>query len=287
MPELDYLDSSIIKQIFPPRKSGAHKNDHGHLLVIGGSKLYSGSPAFNALAAYKVGVDMVTIAAPRRAADIAASFSPDLITYPLEGDWLNLSHLNEIDELIQGKTAVLIGGGIGRRDETQNLVREILKTEHLPIVLDADAIYAVVGHHHLLKEKKFVLTPHIYEFQILTEETPPHDFNALTELVKKWAIELTSTIILKGQNDIISDGQQTVINETGNPFMTVGGTGDTLAGIFASLLARGVEEFAAASGAAYINGAAGDLAAAQLGPGFMASDLLNCIPQVIMDIIAP
>ena len=97
-------------------------------------------------------------------------------------------------------------------------------------------------------------------------------------------MELTSTIVLKGKEDIISDGQQTVINKTGNPFMTVGGTGDTLAGLLGAFLAQGVEEFTAACGAAYVNGAAGDLAAAQLGPGVMASDLLNYIPQIFIDV---
>jgi hydroxyethylthiazole kinase-like uncharacterized protein yjeF len=283
--EIPEIDASILKDIFPRRKTEVHKNDYGHLLVIGGSKLYSGSPILNALAAYRVGVDLVTIVAPRRVADIAARFAPDLITYPVNGDFFTPAHLDEVTELVQGKTAVVIGGGMGRKQESLEFVTGFLQRENLPIVIDADAIYAVVGQHHLLKEKKFVLTPHAYEFEILTEEAPPKEMDLRAPLVQKWAMELTSTIVLKGKIDVISDGQQTKVNQTGNPFMTVGGTGDTLAGIFGSFLAQGIDEFSAACGAAYLNGAAGDIAAAELGPGMMASDLLDKLPQVIMEML--
>ena len=281
--DIPKVNQSIITKVFPPRKPAAHKNDFGHLLVIGGSKLYTGSPILNALAAYKAGTDLVTIVAPKRTADTAAAFSPDLITYPVEGDFFTPAHLDKVFELIQGKTAVVIGSGIGRRRETLTFVQEILARQTLPIVIDADAIYGLVGQHSLVKEKKFVLTPHAYEFQILTEAIPPAGLEERIELVKKWSVELTSTILLKGSQDIISDGQETMINETGNPFMTVGGSGDTLAGIYGGLLAQGVDEFDAGCAAAFINGAAGDLAAAQLGPGMLATDLLNFIPQVIME----
>ncbi|MBU1868193.1 NAD(P)H-hydrate dehydratase [Patescibacteria group bacterium] len=280
------ISPSIIRTVFPQRNPDAHKNDFGNLLIIGGSGKYSGSSALSAMAAYRSGVDLVTLVAPRRAADIVASFSPDIVTCPVNGDFFTLEHLAEVKELIQDKTAVLIGGGMGRRAETLEFIKQVLTQEHLPIVIDADAIYAVVGCHELVKEEKFVLTPHAYEFQVLTEEIPPVELEAKVPLVQKWAVELTSTIVLKGAEDVISDGQQTVINTTGNPFMTVGGTGDTLAGILAALLAQGTEEFAAACAAAYINGAAGDLAAAQMGPSVIASDLLGFIPQVIMEVLA-
>lgn len=280
---LEIIDTDIMSQIFLERKGDAHKSDFGHLLVIGGSRMYSGSPALSAWAAYRSGVDLVTVAAPRRAADIVAGFSPDLITYPLEGEFFSPRHSEEVLQLIEGKDAVVIGGGIGRREETLEFVREILSTENLPIVIDADAIYALVGNHHLLKEKKFVLTPHAYEFQVLVGEVPPDDFEEKVEEVARWALELTSTVVLKGQVDIVSDGQRTVLNRTGNPFMTVGGTGDTLAGLLGSFLAQGVEEFAAACGAAYVNGVAGDFAAAHLGPALCATDLIDFLPEVYLD----
>ena len=274
------VDKSLIKKIFKPREKWSHKGDFGSLLVIGGSKRYSGSPTFNALAAYRSGVDLVTIAAPRRAADIIASFSPDLITYPLEGDYLNESHLDDIFLLAQNSDAVAIGGGLERNEETLTTVKKILKGLTLPCVIDADAIHAVAAEKKLLRDN-FILTPHSNEFYVLTGIKPVTDIKKRTDMVKKEAPKLGCIILLKGYVDIISDGKQVAINKTGNPFLTVGGTGDTLTGICGALLARKVNPFEAACAACYINGSAGDLAAKKFGEGLMASDLINEIPNVL------
>ncbi len=279
------VNQLIIKKLFPPRPSEAHKNDYGHLLVIGGSERYCGAPLFNALAAYKVGVDLVTMVAPRRCADTAALYAPHLITIPLPGKFLQLKHLEIIRDAWAGKTALVIGSGLGREKETIATVQEILAEAKMPVVVDADALAALWRRPDLVREKKFVLTPHQSEFELLTEEFPPTELAERVGLVQKWALELTSTIVLKGAVDVISDGQETVLNKTGNPFMTVGGTGDTLAGILGGLLAQGQEELIAAAGAAFLNGAAGDEAAAALGPSFTAFDLLEYLPQVIMEVL--
>jgi len=272
------VDKKLIKKIFKPREKWSHKGDFGSLLVIGGSKKYSGSPAFNALAAYRTGVDLITIAAPRRAADIIASFSPDLITYPLEGDHLNESHLDDIFVLAEDSDAVAIGGGLERNEETLTTVKRILKGLTSPCVIDADAIHAVATDKKVLR-KNFILTPHSHEFYILTGTKP--DVKNRVALVKKEASKLGCIILLKGYIDVISDGKQVAINETGNPFLTVGGTGDTLTGVCGALLARGIDPFEAACAASYINGKAGDLAAKRYGEGLMASDLIDEIPNVI------
>ena len=88
MKNIEIVNRLLLKKIYKKRPEWSHKGDFGHLLVIGGSKKYSGSPAFNTLAAYRSGVDLVTVVAPKRAANIIATFSPDMITYPLEGDYL-------------------------------------------------------------------------------------------------------------------------------------------------------------------------------------------------------
>ena len=100
-----------ISDVYKPRGHEAKKYDYGHLLVIGGSKIYSGSPGLNALAAMRCGTDLVTVASPERAANIVASFSPDIITYPLEGDFLSLNQLEEIGKLPGRFKACVIGGG--------------------------------------------------------------------------------------------------------------------------------------------------------------------------------
>jgi NAD(P)H-hydrate epimerase len=276
---MEIVKQSILKQIYKPRPEWSHKGDFGHLLVIGGSKKYSGSPAFNALAAYRSGVDLVTIAAPKRAADIIASFSPDLITHPLDGDYFDESHLKEVLELAKDAKAVVIGGGLERYNSTLIAVRKFLKRINLPCVIDADAIHAM--KKKVVIKRNFVITPHSHEFFLLTGIRPESEVERRFAIVKNVATQIGCVIVLKGHVDVISDGMRTAINNTGNPYMTVGGTGDTLTGICGALLARGVDPFEAACAACFINGMAGGLAAKKYGEGLMASDLINEIPNVL------
>jgi len=274
------INKNLIKKIYKPRKKWSHKGIFGSLLVIGGSRRYSGSPAFSALSAYRSGADLVTVAAPKRAADIVASLSPDMITYPLEGDYLNETHLDDIFILAESSDAVTIGGGLERNKETLITVNKILKGLTSPCVINADAIHAVAKDKKVLS-KKFVVTPHSQEFYVLTGIKPVPDVKKRIAVVKKAASQLGCIIILKGYVDVISDGKKAALNKTGNPYMTVGGTGDTLTGICGALLARGVNPFDAACAACYINGRAGDLAAKEFGEGFIASNLIKEIPKVI------
>ncbi len=275
------IGPSILKKIYKKRDAWSHKYNFGHLLVIGGSKHYSGSPVFNALAALRAGVDLVTIVAPERAANIVASFYPDLIAYPLEGDYLNKKHLSKLLELTHGKNAVVIGGGLTREKEVLNTVVEYLKRIEIPAVIDADAIHAVAMKKKILKGKDFVLTPHSHEFLVLSGYQVNKNLNRRIQLVKKTAEKLKTTIVLKGHVDVVSDGKRVGLNRSGSPYMTKGGMGDTLAGICGALLARKVEKFTAACAAVYINGKAGSLASKKFKESVIASDLIKEIPNVI------
>jgi NAD(P)H-hydrate epimerase len=278
------VSKSFLKKIYLPRPEWSHKGNFGHVLVVGGSRKYSGSPAFAAIAAFRSGSDLVTIAAPERAANIIASFSPDMITEPLKGNYLNNSHLYQILEIAKSADAVVIGGGIERRPETATLVHNLLKNVKVPCVIDADAIHAIAHSPAILSGRPFVLTPHQREFHTLTNHEVGLELNQRTEAVKFFASRSRTTILLKGHIDIISDGERTFHNSTGNPNMTKGGTGDTLAGICGAILGMKFDPLTAACAAAYINGAAGDLAAKEKGPGMLASDLLEKIPLVIKSV---
>ncbi len=272
------INKKIIKKLFPKRQAWGHKGDFGKLLVIGGNKRYSGSPAFSAIAALKSGSDLVTIAAPERPANIMASFSPDIITEPLKGDFVKTCHLKTLLELSEWSDAVVVGGGLGRNPGTFKLVAMFLEKLNKPCVVDADAIHAVAKKPGVLK-KQFILTPHSQEFFILTNKKPAHNIEERKQQVKTTASELKATILLKGHIDIISDGVVVETNETGNPYMTVGGTGDTITGICGAMLAKGADTLNAACIAACVNGLSGDLAAKKLGMSMTASDLLNEIPN--------
>jgi NAD(P)H-hydrate epimerase len=181
-------------------------------------------------------------------------------------------------EFSKKKTAVVIGGGLGRNKETLSAVRLFLKKTELPCVIDADALYAL--NKNIVK-KSFLLTPHAGEFYALTGKKVTINLKERIRTVEKEALRLKTTILLKGHIDIISDGKKTALNRTGNPYLTKGGTGDTLAGIAGSLIAQGNGIFDSACGAAYINGKAGDLVAAQKKQALLASDVLEKIADVI------
>ena len=286
---MEEVTKNILKNIYPARPATVRKYDFGLLSVIGGSDFYSGSPALSALAAFRAGADMVRIVAPKRAADIIASFSPILAAYPLEGKWLTKEHLAVLLSMTEsakqvsgGKTAAVIGGGMGRTAETQEAILEYLSQIGVPAVIDADAIHAIAKNPEIISGKNFLITPHTYEFFILTgrevyELTDEEKIKAVQEEADK----LQTTILLKGKLDIISNGKETAVNRTGTSYMTGGGCGDTLAGICGALLARGVNIFEAGQAGAYINGKAGEIAAKKFGEAMTVNDLIEAIPEVL------
>jgi len=283
------ITKDILKQVYTPRPADSHKYDYGLLLVIGGGEFYTGSPALSAMAAFRSGVDMVQILAPKRAADIIASFSPNLAAYPLKGDWLDqedvpvlLSQTAAARSVAGEKVAVVVGGGTGRSEQTQQALQEFLKETDSRIVVDADAIYALAKNTLSIKDQPAIITPNSHEFFVLcNRKVAGLALEEKAKIVQEEAGKMNSVILLKGPIDIISDGKTTVLDESGTPYMAVGGTGDTLAGIAGALLACGIEPFLAAQTASYINGKAGELATKKFGAGMIATDLIDCIPEVI------
>ena len=283
------ITKDILKKVYPSRQTGVHKYDFGLLLIIGGGEFYTGSPALAGMAAFRSGVDMVQILAPVRAANIIASFSPNLAAYPLKGKWLDKEDLPDLISMTESakqvapdKAAVVIGGGLGRSEETKETVLEYLEQIKIKAVIDADGIHAIGEKPEKIKGNKFIITPHAFEFFVLTgKEIKNLSFEEKVKVVKEEAARFGSIILLKGEKDIISDGKEVAINEAGSLYLTVGGTGDVLAGICGSLLAQGIEPFLAAQAAAFINGKAGEIAAKKFGPGLTATDLIEAIPKVL------
>ena len=286
---MEKIDKNILKKIYKKRIGEYHKYDAGLLIVIGGGQFYTGSPALAAFAAFRAGVDMVRILAPKRAADIIASISPNLAAYPLKGNWLDeedlqtLISMSESAKIVSGgKTAVVIGGGVGRSEGTKQTLLNYLKKIEIKAVIDADGIYTIAKDIESIRGKNFIITPHLYEFYVLTKrEVINLPLEKRIEAVREEAEKLGCVILLKGATDIISNGKETAINESGSPYMSVGGTGDTLAGIAAALLARGVNPFLSAKAAAFINGKAGEIAAKKLKASMTATDLIDYIPNVL------
>ncbi len=275
------LTKSVLRLVYPKRKQWIHKGHFGKLAVVGGSHELTGSCCFAGMAAYRAGCDVVYVIAPERAADAAAHFSPNLITVPLQGKFITPNHLGRVVGAIHkyGITAVVLGPGMGREEETIEFVHQFLTATPLPIVIDADGIRAFAAMPTI--RDKLIFTPHAGEFFALAKTVLSTNLQKRAEQVAKAAKYFNVTLLAKGNIDIVSDGKRIALNKTGSPYMTKGGMGDTLAGITGAYLARGIEPFAAACAAAYVNGAAGAYAAKKLKEGVVATDLLEAIPLVL------
>jgi len=274
-PEAEFFVGPGDIKPFLKRPATSHKGDAGRILVIGGGA-YSGAPALAALAALRAGADIVTVAAPKSVSDIIASFSPNLIVRPLSGNRLVEEDILLISELINKHDAVVVGMGLGNEDSTLETVRKIVPMCR-KAVIDADALSPdVLQSSH----RGIIVTPHAGEMKRLSGMDVPEDEKKKLAFVLDFAKDNKLTVLLKGKVDIISDGTEVRANRTGNSGMTVGGTGDVLAGLVGALFAKH-DAFSAACAAAFINGAAGDLAFEEFGYGLLATDVIERIPEVM------
>ena len=278
-----YTGPGDFKILWKPRPPTAHKGDYGRLLIIGGSENFTGAPAFSALAATKCGTDLVYVASPAKTSDIIASYSPDLITVKLPGDHINPKALAELERWMSIVDAIVLGPGIGLHEETVEAVKKLISQTgdlNKPLVLDADAL-KIFGRSRRRLKNPTVLTPHTGEFaQVLQRKISP-DMKLRQEAAKQLAVETGATVVLKSNVDIIADSTRLKLNKTGNPFMTVGGTGDVLTGIIGALLAQKVEPFKAGAAGVFLNGLTGDMLMEEKGPTVTPLALVDYIPRAI------
>jgi ADP-dependent NAD(P)H-hydrate dehydratase / NAD(P)H-hydrate epimerase len=260
------------------RSENAHKGDNGRILVIGGGP-YTGAPALTGMAALRAGADIVTIATPSRISHIVAGFSPNLIIKDLAGDHLSPKNLAILMDLIPRHDVVVLGMGLGRDPETIEALSQIIPKCN-KVVIDADALLPNIP-------LKGLITPHAGEFKrisgISLSGAHQSNYSERIEPLKRYAKDMGLVVLLKGRVDLITDGEIVRGNTTGNAGMTVGGTGDVLAGITAAFYSRN-SALRAAVAAAFVNGRAGDLVQKEKDYGLVATDLLEKIPQaMIMD----
>lgn len=265
---------------YPIPKTESHKGDNGRLLVVGGGP-FTGAPAFVASAAYRIGADTVHIATPDTAAPVIASFSPNFIVHPIRGSKLVKGDSATVFDIASEMDAVVIGPGLGNSDATLEAIREIVRGLKLPLVLDADAFPAMSAHLELLKGKAGVMTPHAREFAVVSGARVPPDLEGRAEAAHEFAKKTGFTILLKGPVDVVTDGERAKYARGGNAGMTVGGTGDVLAGLVGGLLAKHVAPYEAARLAAFTNKYAGDLAFEDLSYGMTAQDVADRVPRVL------
>jgi len=254
------------------RTQESHKGDSGRILVIGGGP-YTGAPALSALAALRAGADIVTVATPKSAAKTISCFSPNLIVQELTADHLCPEDMPILEDQIARHDVVVLGMGLGRHPGTMAAIAEIIPLSK-KVVIDADALQPNLP-------LKGIVTPHTGEFKRISGKSLVDlGYMERIESLKGYANEKDLVVLLKGKVDLITDGDIVRANTTGNPGMTVGGTGDVLAGVTAAFYAR-TSALRAATAAAFVNGRAGDLVYVEKDYGMVATDVIEKIPEAM------
>ena len=267
-----------LKEFYPTRSNNARKGDFGRVIVCGGSERYAGCLAFNGLAAMRAGADLAIIVAPRRAVDIVAGYSPDLITVPCDTPFPNP---DTAVEMLENADALVIGCGVSRTPESHRALINIIERCSTPMVLDAEALHALESKMDFLQGKSALLTPNAGEYRVLSGRDWPQSERERVTAVQDLAAQYKATVIVKGAVDFISDGTRVHLDRNGSNYMTKGGYGDLLAGVAGAHLARGKAPFDAARIAAFVVGKAGEQASARFGESTLASDVLGQFSSVL------
>ncbi|PYB67597.1 bifunctional ADP-dependent NAD(P)H-hydrate dehydratase/NAD(P)H-hydrate epimerase [Thermoplasma sp. Kam2015] len=253
---------------YPRPDPSSHKGMNGTLAIVAGWEFY-GSSVIAALAAERIGLDLIRIYVSERNYQIVSGYDPGLIVRPVSA----------IDDAvaaeIYGNSAMLVGPGMGRSAEAMDAARKIILESKIPMVVDADALNVVGEYQGSFQGKTVIITPHKGEFRRISGMEPTEE-NAVAFAKKKGLI-----VVLKGQVDVITDGKDVYYSKGGNPRMTMGGTGDLLAGLISSFLAKSIDPIRSCLMGTYLNKAIGDAAHAKHGYWYTITDMIGEIPAVM------
>lgn len=276
------LNHELVLSLLPDRNPWGHKGNFGKLLLLCGSRGYTGAAFFAAMGALRAGAGLVFLGVPESIYGIEAVKLNEPVIFPLPdaGGRLSADAVPEILTRLPQMDAVLVGPGLGQSEGTLAVVRAVLENAQCPVVVDADGINVLSAHRDLLRGRKSptILTPHDGEFARLGGVIGEDRMAAAAALAE----ELGCVVLLKGHETCITDGTDGYLNPTGNPGMAVGGSGDVLAGVITALLGAGLPPLEAAACGAWLHGAAGDRCAAELGQyGMLPTDMLSALPRLM------
>lgn len=276
------LSHEDVLSLLPDRDENAHKGNFGKVLLLCGSRGFTGAAYLAAMGALRTGAGLVFLGVPESIYQIEAVKLNEAIVFPLpdRDGMLCPEAIPELEKRLPQMDALVLGCGLGQSDGTEAVVRWVLKQARCPVVLDADGINLLSRHRDVLRGRAgtTILTPHDGEFVRLGFSIGEDRMEA----ARRSARELGCVMVLKGHRTCITDGQREYINPTGNPGMAVGGSGDVLAGIIGSLLGQGLAPLDAAACGCWLHGAAGDKCARELGQyGMLPTDMLNALPRLL------
>ena len=277
----------------PPRKPDAHKGDFGRALLIGGSYGMAGAISLSGMACLRSGAGLVRLAVANKALPMVAAHDPCYMTTPLScddaGEFGMPAVIDELLPLTENATCVAIGPGLGRSEVRTRIVQHLYERLPQPLLVDADGLNALAeisqrNGRPPPSAGPRILTPHPGEFGRLTNRkfaSRDEQITAAKIFAKEWKVVL----VLKGQHSLITDGTQHELNQTGNPGMATGGSGDVLTGIITALVCQQLSPFEATVLGCHVHGLAGDLAANELGQvSLIATDLVKFLPAAFMSL---
>lgn len=275
------LNHEKVLNILPDREKDAHKGNFGRVLLLCGSRGYTGAAYLAAMGTLRSGAGLVYLGVPESIYAIEAVKLNEAIVFPLpdRNGKLSAEAIPEILEKLPQMDAVVMGPGLGQSGDVKAVVTAVLQNAQCPVVLDADGINVMAAHKDILRGRTTptILTPHPGEFSRLGGD-PSNRRQGAEQMAK----DLGCILVLKGHETLITDCDVTYINPTGNPGMAVGGSGDVLAGIIGSFLGQKIEPLQASACGAWVHGAAGDLCAGELGQyGMLPSDMLDVLPRLL------
>ncbi len=275
------LTKELIEKFLTSRENYSRKGDNGKVLIVGGSYIYHGAPVLSSLAALRSGSDLVYTCIPKINASSTRSISPDLIVIPMADSKLTRGTVNKmLGQVPVDIDSTAIGMGLAIQDvEAIKLLVKSLLDRNVRISLDASSLVKEILP--IIEGQNVIVTPHSGEFKRLFGESIENDSTSRLAICEKFAKKHSLTVLLKGQEDIITNGEISYTNSTNCPCMTVGGTGDVLSGLVAGFLSRNKNMIQATSVATFVNGVVGELLQKEIGNHILASDLISKLPVVL------
>ncbi|MBI5217204.1 MAG: NAD(P)H-hydrate dehydratase [Ignavibacteriae bacterium] len=283
------IEQKDVQATLPVRSFNVHKHSVGKILVLAGSVGLTGAAAMVSESAMKVGAGAVVLGTPKSVYSILAKKLTEVMTEPLdstdEGS-LSQSSLPEIEKLLQWADMLVLGPGLSRNQETQQLIQHLVSTSTKPMLIDADGLNAIAENPSCLKKRKtkeVILTPHTGELSRIIKLSSEEIEKNRIEIARRVAKEFKVTLVLKGAPTVTATHEGKVfINSTGNPGMATAGSGDVLAGLIAGLWGQGMTSDEAAWCGVFLHGKAGDLAKVKYGEkSLLATDIKTFVPEAI------
>lgn len=281
------VTEEIVTPLLPIRPLNANKGSFGPILIIGGSIGLDGAVTLTSKAALRAGAGIVNACVPESLYNSVKSRSDETIVTPLEekNGFLALKNFDKLLQLSEKAKIVVIGPGIGRDKETQELVRRLIEKIEKPLVIDADGLNAISEDKKCLNniKKDVILTPHIGEMSRLTGRKIEDIIKDKISITKDFIKDYKVNVLLKDGRSMVVDIENNVyINTTGNSGMATPGSGDVLTGLIAAFMAHNLMSVQAGITANYIHGLAGDLLLDNISEeGIIASDIIEYIPRAI------